>query len=207
MLLALIQLSRDKKLKFILCSIIASLFHYTSLTFLLLFSLLLLIPKSNRIKIMETLIIIAFLFALLGFSILEAGIFLSEKNILPSYFQYALSKGMHYVELESSSRGYKMLLLYRPIVYFYRKCVKNISLNNNYFIFLFTLLMLIEFNLSELVRIGQLYIVIIIIFLPMLLSKIKRNYYQLLYMYIIIYTIYMFMRISFFNTTGRMVRW
>jgi hypothetical protein len=122
--------------------------------------------------------------------------------VLPAYLHSAISKGMKYLAIEEAF-GYKRILMYLPIIFFYKQCSKSEILKNGYFIILFSLLMMIELNQAiTLGRIGQLYITMIVVFMPMLLSKIKRQYYQILYVYIIGYALYMFIRISFFNSGG-----
>jgi hypothetical protein len=205
MLLSLIYYSKSKIFISFLIAIIASLFHYSALTYILFLILAMLFSKFNKIKIMENIVFLGFVFSILGFSLVNIGIILFSSGILPIYFNAALSKGMNY--LEESSRGYKAILMYLPFIYFYKKSSKNVILKKYFFIFLFALFMMIEFTLGTMGRIGSMYMTIIVVFLPILLSKVQRKYYQLTYIYSIVYALYMFVRISFFNAGGAVVRW
>jgi hypothetical protein len=206
-LLALINFSDGKILKSIFWASVASLFHYTVLTFIIMFLLFFLFRKFNEIKIMETIIIISSIIALFGISIFKIGELIFNSNVLPQYLVYAFGKGMQYIGAQNSGIN-KRIVFYLPLIYFYKKCNTTMRLKGYYFIFLFSLFMLIEFTQAvELQRIGQLYIVIFLIFIPMLLLRVKRRYYQLLYSYIAIYVLYTFIRVSFLGESGSIVKW
>jgi hypothetical protein len=206
-LLALINFSNGKILKFIFWAFVASMFHYTALTFSILFCIFLFFRKFNRTKIMEIIVFIAIPFALVGISIFRAGELLVSMNILPSYLNYALGKGMQYIGVQNAGIN-KRIIFYLPIIYFYKKCETSVQLKNYYFVFLFAILMLIEFTQAiELQRIGQLFSVVILMFLPLLLLHIKKRYYRLLYSYTMIYALYMFIRVSFLSEGGSIVKW
>jgi hypothetical protein len=197
MLMALTLLIEGKIFKSSLWAIAAFLFHYTSLTYIAVLCTWLLLKRVKKIRIMETIIGIAFPLALLGITVLGIGVLLYEAHILPPFFQYALSKGMQYLEMQPG-RGYKGMVLYVPILYFYRKCKKDYLIKSYYFIFLFAFFMMFELNqAAELGRIYLLYMTTIILFMPILLSKITKKYYQLLRSYILIYSVYMFIRVIF----------
>jgi hypothetical protein len=151
---------------------------------------------------MESIIYISFPLAIIGITGFQIINFVFNSNIFPSYFHTAISKGIQYIAIEDAY-GYKRVLMYLPIIFFYKQCSKSGALKNNYFIILFALFMMIELNqATTLGRIGQMYVSVVILFLPMLLSKINRRYYQILYIYIVGYSLYMFVRISFFNSGG-----
>jgi hypothetical protein len=197
MLLSLIKLADGKIFKSILWAVVSSLFHYTALSYIILIFFFLVIKK---LKIMEYITYIAFPFAIIGITGFQLADFIFRSNILLSYFQTALSKGIQYVNIEEAY-GYKRILMYLPVIFFYKQCSKSHILKNNYFIILFALFMMIELSqASTLGRIGQMYISIIIVFVPMILSNINQRYYQILYIYIIGYTLYMFIRISFLHS-------
>ena len=195
-LLSLMNYIHAQYKRFIVLCIIASFFHYTSLTCILLFPFFLV---KNKIKVIVFLIIIGGILILVNISILD--IVLLVSNFLPNYFQYALSKGTQYLEIQGSS-GFKQILLYLPVFYFVSKVTSySKSFKSSFFVFLFAMFLMLEFAQAEdFARINKMYLSIIYYFFPLLLTLLPKPFFGLFYKYIIVYCLYMFLRISFFNS-------
>jgi hypothetical protein len=199
MLLSMIRLSENKIFKSLFWAVIASLFHYTALTYIVILGFWILFSKLKKIKIMETFLLISFPLAIAGITILKIAELVYSLQVLPIFFQAAMFKGMQYID-KIESRSLKVVLLYLPIFYFYRKCRKDIFFNNFYFIFLLAFFLTFELTAAfELGRIPMMYMTTLVLFLPIMLSKIKKSKYYLLYSYTMILVIYYFVRICFFQ--------
>lgn len=196
MLLALMNYIYGHNKRFLCLCIIATFFHYTSLTFVLLFPFFFV---KHKIKVVIFLVAIGGLLSLLNITILDIVLLIS--NFLPNYLQYALSKGTQYLGMQGSA-GFKQLLLYIPVFFFITKVRYYSDIYKNCcFIFLFAIFLMLEFSqAADFARINKMYLSVIYYLFPLLLTLLPRPYFKLFYKYIIIYCLYMFLRISFFNS-------
>lgn len=201
MLAAIMSFINKEKIKSIVWMIISFLFHYTALScmlFLLVYYLFL-----NRIRTLEIIILYAFPLAILGITIL--GVILKINEFLPPFFQYAINKGIAYLG-EEDSAGFKQVILYIPFCFLirYLHLLKSNCINGLYITLLFAMFMMIELNqVATFSRVNQMYLTSIIILVPLILRqiKLKKNFF-ILYSYTMILSIYMFIRITFFNSGG-----
>lgn len=196
MFIALLQYIQKKHGRFLLIAILATLFHYTALTFVLFIPFYFI---ENKNKFILWLLFFGSIFYIVNITIFDLVYYIN--NILPPYFQFALSKGLQYVG-EQSEAGIKQLFLYIPILFFLLKIkTDKVEYKEMLFIFLLSLFMMIEFSQAEdLSRINKMYLSIVYLFYPTCLSLIDKKYASLFYLFIILYCLYMFFRISFFNS-------
>lgn len=201
MLAGIMSFIDKERIKSYIWIILSFLFHYTALSGLFFF--LIYYFFKNRIHTLEIIIIYAFPFAILGITILS--IIIKVQSYLPPFFQYAISKGIAYLG-EEDSGGFKQVLLYIPFCFIihYIKLLKSNRINGLYITLLFAIFMMIELNqVATFSRVNQMYLTSIIILVPLVLKQIKhKKNFLLLYSYTIILSMYMFVRMSFFNSGG-----
>lgn len=200
MLLAIISMIKGEKKRFILFSILSSFFHYTGLSCFFLW-IICWVVKNNRVVVMEIVTVCSLFFSLCGITILSVIIF--SQNFLPEYFSYAISKGLGYLEGEDTA-GMKQLIPYLPIILFYH-LKKNYSFRFSmlYFCFLFSIFFMVELNqAASFSRIGQMYTTVLVLLYPCLLKETNKNNFILIYIYVIVFSLYSFVRMSFFNEGG-----
>ena len=198
MLVALTHFIQNNKTKFIFFSTIAFLFHYTALSVLLLLCIYI-IPKRKREKTLEFVVTLSFVLYFVHITILNIIIFITP--FLPDFFSYAVNKGLRYLDSESSY-GIKQILPLIPYCYILHKRQILKGIKDYYCILLFTLFLMLQLNQAvTLARIGQMYLVIIVILIPFVIKSAYRNKYAII-SYSIIYCLYTFIRTTFFNTGG-----
>jgi hypothetical protein len=200
MLYSICSYSEGKYVKFIFFSILSFLFHYTALSCIL-FYLLFIISSKYRVLLLEILILLFLPLSFFNITILDLIIYIQK--ILPLFLQFAISKFTQYLTVQSSA-GIKQVFMYLPFIYFFHNISNSdIQLKRFYEFFLFSIFFMIELNqASDFSRVGKMYITSIILFFPFLLKHVNKNLFPYLYSMIIIYSVYMFIRICFFNSGG-----
>ena len=196
MFYALLQYIHERHHKFLLFAIVATLFHYTAMTFVIF------IPfyfVKNKNKVISFFLFIGILLYFINVTVLDLVYYIN--NVLPSYFQFALSKGLQYIDKQEEA-GIKQLLLYLPaLLFLFKVNLPSKEYKQMLFVFLLSLFMMIEFSqAADLARINKMYLSIIYLLYPYSLKVLNKKYISLFYLYIVIYCLYMFIRISFFNS-------
>ena len=196
MLYALLQYINKHNQKFLFFAIIATLFHYTALTFLIF------IPfyfVKNKNKLIGFLLFLGIPLYCVNITILDLVYYIND--FLPPYFQFALSKGLQYVDKQEEA-GIKQLFLYLPaLFYLFKVRLRSSQYEEMLFVFLLSLFMMIEFSqAADLARINKMYLSIIYLLYPFGLKLLNKKYASVFYLYIILYCLYMLVRISFFNS-------
>jgi len=201
MLAAIIAILNKKKIISYIWIVLSFLFHYTALSFLLFIFVYYLF--KNKIRTFEIIIAYAFPLAILGITILS--IITKLQEVLPPFFQYAITKGTAHLG-EEESAGFKQVVLYLPFCFLihYLNLLRSRYIKGLYITLLFAILMMIELNqAATFSRVNQMYLTSIIILVPLILKQIKhRKNFICLYSYTMLLSIYMFIRITFFNSGG-----
>lgn len=159
------------------------------------------LPRKKQVVFGELLLLISFICSIIHVSFLSLIIYVSD--YLPPFFSYAINKGLRYLGSESSY-GFKQilpLLLYLYIAYVQKR--KGLFVEY-YLIFLFVIILMLQLNQAvTLARIGQMYLTVIILYIPILMKNLllKQNVW-IVYFATIIYCFYTFIRVTFFNTGG-----
>lgn len=201
MLFAMCELVKKKYNRFFFISVISFLFHYTALSAILFWAFFKFISSKKQIIVVETLLILSIICSVLHVSVLSLIIYVVD--YLPPFFAFAINKGLRYLDFESSY-GIKQilpLLLYLYIAYLEKK---RGLLIKYYLIFVLVIILMLQFNqVVTLARIGQMYFTIIILYIPLLIKNLllKHNFWML-YSVTILYCLYMFVRMTFFNSGG-----
>lgn len=199
MFISIIKLSQDNYSKSILFAFIAFLFHYTALSYLLFLPVFRLLYNQ---KIRSVIIMLFCLFALSIAGITLLTVIEKTYKYLPGILSLAVEKGISHLGNEQEA-GFKQIIPYLPILLFiYKRNTSNLykGLTVTY---IFALLCMIEFNQSATFsRLNQMYLTIIVLFYPLLLTRLSKRNMKFLYSYIIIFSIYAFIRMTFFNTGG-----
>lgn len=199
MLISIIKLSNNHYYKSILFAILAFLFHYTALSYLLFVPVFRLLYHQ---KIRSVIIILLCLFTLSMAGITLLTVIEKTYKYLPGILSLAVGKGISHLGNEQEA-GFKQIIPYLPILLFI--CKRNTSklYKGLTVTYLFALLCMIEFNQSATFsRLNQMYLTIIVLFYPLLLTKLGKENKKFLYSYIIVFSIYTFTRMTFFNTGG-----
>lgn len=201
MLMAIVSLYNNSNKKFILWSMVSFMFHYTAFSVILFYVYYYFF--ENRIKDVQIVLLILFVFSILGITILS--IIKVLPNFLPPFFAYAITKGLSHLGNEVSV-GFKQIVPYLPFCLIVNKLriYRIDKIKVLYLTFLFSILMMIELNQSATFsRVNQMYLTIIVLFFPFLINYIKKkNNFLVVYSLIMVFSIYMFVRISFFNSGG-----
>lgn len=199
MLIAIQKAMENKYKAFVCYSILAFMFHYTALSAILLW-IVLKIPICKRMIYMEYIVCFSILCYVVGISILNIVIYMSQ--YLPPFFAFAINKGLKYLETESSY-GIKQIIPLLPYLYVAYLLKKKSILTSYYWFLLFIITLMLQLNQAvTLARIGQMYLVVIIIYFPLLIKSLSLRNGHIMYLVTIVYCIYSFVRITFFNTGG-----
>lgn len=198
MLVALSYYLQNYKVKFIVSSIFSFLFHYTALSVVLLLCIYI-IPKEKREKTLEFIVLLSFILYIVHISFLNVIVYITP--LLPDFFSYAINKGLRYLDLENSY-GIKQILPLMPYCYILYKRKKYKGIKDYYCILLFIMFLMLQFNQAvTLARIGQMYLVIIVILIPFIIKSVcKRS--NMIILYTVIYCLYTFIRTTFLNSGG-----
>lgn len=190
--------------KFAVICFFASLFHYAAL------SVLLIIPflyyRVSQYKIKVTLFV---LLVLSFFDITIMKLIIIISSFLPSYLQFALSKGLQYVDSQGEGTLTQLILLIPFLFYInhfiseknnYQRCLYDI-LYKGWIILLMCCLMMIEFTqIEEFSRLNRIYMSVCFLLIPLAISNLNKRMSTIVYIYTLVYCIARFVRISFFNS-------
>jgi len=199
MLIAIIQLSKSNYKKSLIFAFIAFLFHYTALSYILYLPLFKILYNQ---KIRTVMIMLLCLFALSIIGITLFSIIEKTAKYLPGILALAVNKGISHLGNEQEA-GFKQIIPYLPILAFIYKHNSSLLYKGLAVTFIFALLCMIEFNQSATFsRLNQMYLTVIVLLYPLLLKRINKRNFKILYTYIIIFGIYTFVRMTFFNTGG-----
>lgn len=199
MLISIIQLSKENYSKSAIFAVIAFLFHYTALSYLF-FLPVYRILYHQKISSIIIILLCLFAFSIVGVTLLN----IIEKTYkhLPGILSLAVGKGIRYLGNEQEA-GFKQIVPYLPILLFI--CKRNVSplYNGLVVTYLFAMLCMIEFNqAATFSRLNQMYLTVIIIFYPIALYRLNKQNFKILYTYVILFSVYTFVRMTFFNTGG-----
>lgn len=181
---------------------VASLFHYTALSFPLFYVFY--IFFKNRMNVVESLLLLFLVLSFLHITILTP--LIKIQPLLPGFFSFALSKGLKYLDTDGV-QGYKQIIQYIPfLLYAIILKLRNVNrlMYTLYVTFLFSIFMMIELNQANTFnRINQMYLTVIILLIPIMYSCTRRLSNRALLLFLTyIFSFYTLIRMTFFNTGG-----
>lgn len=204
LLYAIILSIENRTYKSIWFYILSFSFHYSSLaglTFLPFYYFF----RNKDINNAEFIDLICLPLSFVGINILFIIILFS--HVLPQEIGYGITKGIAYLD-EEKTGGLKQIIPYIPFVLFCHKILKchptNKMLKGLYLTLLLAIFYMIELNQAEsFARVNQLFLTSIVILIPILIkqSNVLKNK-RIIISYTLIFCVYMFIRICFFNSGG-----
>ncbi|WP_318443418.1 EpsG family protein [Photobacterium leiognathi] len=197
-LLGLSYLNNGNNKKSLLLFLMAFLFHYTALIALVVF-ILAQVKYSKKIVLFSSIII--------SFGILISPIEIMAKLLLmyPDLKYVGIDRIVRYAGIESA-QGIKAIILYIPFGIFIMLTFDYLYANYKAYL-TSTILMFFSFVLfnevSSLSRVYLMYSMALIILIPNIFNQIGNKWLKLsLFLYLILFTTYIFTRQNIFNTGG-----